>query len=209
MRISVTTVEQYRLYESKDFVTEEELQASIKGEFKGNALTRNGSAFHSILEAPEKFKVERGYSADGIFFPEDVVAPCLAVSAPGGVHEAKLTKVYELPGGPVTVVAKADKLFGSNVRERKTKWSTFNFDNYAEAYQWRFYMDIFQPASVTYDVFCLDDQRDGFVLKSIESFTLYPYPAVHQDCVELLTRFVDYVNMRGLGSYLERAGEGF
>lgn len=209
MRISVTTVEQFRLYETTDFVTEEKLQDSIKGVFVPTQFMRNGSAFHSILEAPEQFKVPRGYTADGIFFPEDVVAPCLAVSPPGGVHEAKLTKVYELRSGPVTVVAKADKLQGSEIIERKTKWSPFNFDNYADAYQWRFYMDIFQPSSVTYDVFCLDDQRNGFVLKSIESFTLYPYPAVHQDCVALLTRFVDYVNLRGLGSYLERAGEAF
>ena len=209
MRISVTTVEQFRLYQTADFVTEENLQASIRGEFKPTQFMRNGSAFHSILEAPERFKVERGYSADGIFFPDDVVAPCLAVSPPGGVHEAKAVKVYDLRTGPVTVVAKADKLLGLRITERKTKWSGFNFDNYADAYQWRFYCDIFRPASVTYDVFCLDEQRDGFVLKSIESFTLYPYPAVHQDCVELLTQFVDYVNMRGLGSYLERAGEAF
>jgi hypothetical protein len=99
----------------------------------------------------------------------------------------------------VDVVAKADHLYGAHLSEFKTTGSTFNFEKYADSCQWRFMVDIFAPLKVTYHVFLLDDHENGVAeLKGIESFNLYPYAALHQDCCELLEKFVSYVTAKGL-----------
>jgi len=33
--------------------------------------------------------------------------------------------------------------------------------------------------------------------------SVYPYPALHQDCCDLLTKFLGYVAARNLESYLQ------
>ena len=64
--------------------------------------------------------------------------------------------------------------------------------------------DIFQPARITYHVFCLyENAYNGVIeLRGIETFNLYPYPELHQDCCDLLGRFVEYVKAKGLDGML-------
>jgi len=56
---------------------------------------------------------------------------------------------------------------------------------------------------VTYHVFLLDDHGNGVVgLKGIESFNLYPYDDLHQDCAALVQQFASYVTAKGLDGLL-------
>lgn len=204
LRIATTKIETFRRYKTTDFVPEAELIASIKGEFEWREQMKWGDAFHRILENPDEHRVEGGYSCEGIHFKDATVAPCLEIFNRDGVFEVKHTKDYEIGGHAVTVVAKADQLHGARVIENKTKWSAFDFDVYQKSHQWRWYAVVFDAASVTYNVFLLHKDRKGeFVLNGIETFTLYPYPEIENDCVKLLTEFVDYVKLRGLEEYLQ------
>ena len=89
--------------------------------------------------------------------------------------------------------------------ETKTTTSSFDFDKYAGSCQWRFMVDAFGPAYVTYHVFCLaESTQNGVIsLRSVESFRLYPYPALHEDCVALVASFADYVTAKGLAPLLD------
>lgn len=204
LRISVTTLEQFRLYLKDTFVTEESLLASIRGEFKPTRPMLLGTAFHAILETPNECRRGDGtYTAEGIVFPADVVEPCLEVFDRSGVFEVKLPKVYHVDGREMTVVAKADQLVGRESVENKTKWSAFYIDNYMDSYQWRFYLDIFEASRVKYNVFCISENAGGFRLNSIEQFSMYPYPALQRDCYNLLRHFVEFVDAKQLGSYLQ------
>lgn len=208
MRISTTLIESFRLFLSADWMEEADLIKSIRGEFIQTKPMRMGTAFHSILEKPEAHVLALGdaYVCDGFTFPGEVVRPCLALIDHAGIFEVKATKLYRVPGlaEPVTVVAKVDQLLGSRVIENKTKWSAFEFDRYAESYQWRFYADIFEPSCVTYNVFCLDENAAGeIVFKSADTFNLFRYPGLAADCHELLARFVEFVRERGLERYLQ------
>ncbi len=64
--------------------------------------------------------------------------------------------------------------------------------------------DILQPSMVTYRVFCLDEEHGTGVitLGSIETMNLYPYPALHQDCCDVVEAFKDYVTRKGLDGLL-------
>lgn len=201
MRISCTTLESFRLFTSPDqeWMSEDEMLATIRGEFVPNAKVRLGKAFGQVLESPELYKVDGGYLSDGYQFSPEVMEPALSVFDRRGVFEAKATKQY----GPHTVVAKADQLLGGQLIENKTTLSTFTFDKYAESCQWRFMVDIFVPLVVTYNVFCLSESGSGEIsLRGIETFNLYPYDGLHADCCDLLTEFVGYVTAKGLDGLL-------
>lgn len=180
-------------------MSEQDLIDSIRGVWKPNPAVLLGSAFGKVLEDPDRFQVPGGYQCQGYSFDESTIAPALALIDRRGIFEAKGLKRY----GSCDVVAKADHLLGAHLSEFKTTGSTFAFDKYAESCQWRFMVDIFEPLSVTYHVFLLDDHENGVAeLRGIESFNLYPYAGLHDDCCALLGRFVDFATVKGLDGLL-------
>lgn len=192
-------------------MSEDNLLATIRGEFTPTPAVLLGQAFGAVLETPERYQVDGGYRClprggqSPYFFSNGLMSEPLALMDRSGVFEAKATKQY----GECTVVAKADQIVGARLVEHKTTLGTFDFDKYAQSYQWRFMTDIFEPVMITYHVFCLGEERDGTVtLRSTETFNLFPYAELHQDCCDLLDRFVSFVKLRGLDGLLrERQGQ--
>lgn len=201
MRISTTTLESFRLFmqPEQEWMTENDLAATIRGEFVPTPAVLLGSAYGKVLETPDAYRISDGYRCGEFTFDDAAVAPALAVIDRRGVFEAKAQRRY----GDCDVVAKADHLLGAHLSEFKTTLSTFNVEKYLDSYQWRYMVDIFAPAVVTYHVFCLGEDRDGtFTLRAVESFNLYPYPALHTDCCALLADFTAYVTAKGLDGVL-------
>ena len=206
LRISTTTLESFRLFmqPDQDWMSEDDMIATIKGEFTPTPAIKLGLAYGRILEAPDRFKVKGGYQCGDYGFAESTIAPALALIDRRGVFEAKATKEY----GDCVVVAKADHLLGSHLTEFKTTCSSFAIDKYLESCQWRFMVDLFEPSIVTYHVFCLDDHENGVAeLRSIESFNVYPYSALHADCADLVREFRSYVVAKGLDGLLRARQE--
>jgi hypothetical protein len=183
----------------QEWMTEQALIDTISGKFVPTPAVLLGSAFGKVLEDPDRYLVPGGYRCNGFAFDLKDVDPALALIDRRGVFEAKGVKSY----GPIDVVAKADHLFGAHLSEFKTTGSTFDFDKYADSCQWRFMADIFEPSIITYHVFELDDHGNGVAeLKVAHSFDLFPYAGLHQDCCQLLERFVGYVTAKGLDGLL-------
>lgn len=206
MRISATQLESFRLFmqPNQEWMSEDDLAATIRGEFVPNHKVNLGSAFGLVLETPDAYAVNGGYRVDvrcEVFeFGADVMEPCLALVDRRGVFEAKAVKSY----GPHDVASKADHCLGAHLSEFKTTLSTFDFDKYAQSCQWRFMSDAFQPTRITYRVFCLSEGTNGVIdLRSIESFDLYPYARLHEDCAGLVDEFVAYVTAKGLAGHLQ------
>jgi len=208
MRISATQLESFRLFLQPDqeWMSEADLLATLRGEFTPTPKMALGTAFGAVLEDPDRYAV-RGFTADqttayqcgGYTFSADMMAPALAMFDRRGVFEAKATKAY----GPHVVVAKADQLLGAQIIENKTTLSSFDFEKYANSYQWRFMADIFEPAFITYRVFLLAENDAGIPsLRGIEEFNLFPYADLHQDCCALLDTFVAYATAMGVADVL-------
>lgn len=184
---------------------EEELIASIKGEFKPSPRMLLGRALHEVIETPERYRTEDELyrHTTGYAFSPLMVDECRGYFNLSGLWEVKSTKGYVIGRDVVTVVAKVDQLDGAWIRENKVTLGTFDFDKYERSYQWRFYLDVFDAAWVDYTVFCVSESDGGVIdLRSVNQFRLYPYLDLHGDCVELLRQFVSYVDMRGLRQYL-------
>lgn len=206
MRVSCTTLESFRLFMQPDqeWMSEQSLLDTIQGRFIQTPAVLLGRAFGKVLEDPDKYLVPGGYRCGAHSFSLATIDPALALIDRRGVFEAKAVKTY----GPIDVVAKADHLLGSHLSEFKTTVSTFDFDKYAASCQWRFMTDIFEPSRITYHVFILDDHGNGVAdLKSIETFSLFPYAALHQDCCDLLAQFVDFVTVKDLDGILRARQE--
>lgn len=211
MRISTTTIESFRLFlqPDNDWMTEAELEATIRGRFTGNHKVWLGLAFGAVLEHPGRYRVPGGYRVANLRgcgetfeLGDEVMGPALAlIDRDRTVFEAKGLKAYR----GHDVVAKADQMSGLRIVETKTTLSSFDFDKYAASCQWRFTLDIFGAASVTYQVACLSEsEQNGVIsLRGIETFTLYPYPALRADLDALVGSFEDYVTARGLRSVLD------
>jgi hypothetical protein len=211
VRIGTTTLESFRLWSDPEqaWMPEEDILATIRGEFRSNAKMLLGQAFGRCLEKPAKYLQGEVYRVPvrideqwtEYVFRASMMDRALQEFDRRGVFEVRGKKQY----GPVTVVSKADQILGTAIIENKAKIGTFDFDKYAESYQWRFELDTFEGAtSVTYKVFMLDEDDEGQLdLKSVESFSLYPYAGLHEDCRDLVRRFQEYVAARGLVSFLE------
>lgn len=214
MRISVTTIESYRLWAQpeQEWMKESELIDTIKGVFKPNAKMLVGLAFGRALEKPQKYLKEGRYrvpvkNAEGewvvYWFEEEELAPALESYDRQGVSEVKGTRRY----GDVTVVTKLDHIVGTQIKETKGKLSSsFSIERYQDSYQWRFELDLFPEARMlTYNVFMLEElDRPGEIgIKDCQTFNFFPYANLHADCADLVDDFVQYVEMRGLTEYLQ------
>lgn len=193
-RISTTQIESFRLYMTGDWMAEEELFASIRGQFVPNRAVQLGKAFDDVLNEPERYRAPEGFRANGIFLPLEMMHGPLRLFDRRGVFQVKSTKRY----GDAVVVAVADQLLGATLIENKTTCSNFDANKYERSYQWRFMCDVFDPREVVYHVFCLSDDEEGIGLKSTETIKFYPYPELHQDCIDAVGEFLDYCKARDL-----------
>lgn len=206
MRISATQLESYRLFMQPDqeWMSEAELHATIRGEFVPNHKVNLGSAFGKVLEDPDRYLVSGGFrvklNLEVFEFGLDVMMPCLDLIDRDGVFEAKAVQRYD----DCEVVSKADHLIGAHLSEFKTTLSSFDVTKYLDSYQWRFMADAFQPKRITYRVFCLEEATNGVIgLRSIESFNLFPYANLREDCAALVREFKAYCVARGLDGVLK------
>ena len=207
MRVSATTLESFRLWREpeQEWMTEEMLLDSILRRPVSSAPMALGKAFGQVIETPDAYRIQGGYACDGHWFSDDAMAPVLALYDRRGLFEVKGSKLY----GDVLVVAKADQLLGAQLIETKTT-KAFDFEKYADAYQWRLMVDIFQPMLVTYHVFPVevDDKSHHpqapivVEVKEPQTFNLFPYAEVHADCARLVADFRAYVVVKGLDGQL-------
>lgn len=205
MRVSVTTLESFRLFmePEQEWMTEADLIASIKGEFTPNRKVVIGLAFHSILEEPAFYRVSGGYLCGGFSFDEAEMAPMFGLIDRRGLSEVKTTGTLR----GVTLATRADHILGSQIHEYKSTVSTFNPDKYLASCQWRAMCHLFDASSVTYHVASLYDHDNGVIqLKGVDSMTVYPYPAMKDDLITLIDGFTDFVTARGLDGILREHG---
>jgi hypothetical protein len=218
MRVSTTMIESFRLFmqPDQDWMPESDLLDTIQGIFKPTPKMLLGQAFGRCLEKPAKYRREDSMgeyyavpvkNAEGrweeIVFSGAIMRPCLERFDRAGVFEVKTTRQY----GEVMVVAKVDQLLGLRIKETKAKLGQFDFDRYESSCQWRFYLDAFEAKVCDYNIFVLGDDEEALRLKSIESFSLYPYARMHDDCMELVGKFVDYVKAKELDGFLRKQQE--
>lgn len=204
LRVSATLLDGYRLWRDTDWKPEAELIASIKGEFVATPRMMLGRSGHCALEDRMPDHVSGGYhSCEGFRWSPETIAECRKSFRSGGVPEVKAEHVVKVGGHDVTVVVKCDRMIGTGVVEHKFSLSPFDFERYQSSFQWRIYYWIFKAAWFQYTVYSVKEGDDEILLTECHPFMLDRYTHLRDDCMDLLSEFVHYVDVRGLGSYLQ------
>lgn len=207
LRISVTTIEQYRRYIAEE-ITEEQLQQSIKGIFEPTRQMELGTAIDRIIENPAKYYIKKHnlYQYDNIEFEREMIDLIWSKINPNASWQVKTTKEFEIDGKIIEVVAKADQLDGEQVIENKTTWGAFDAMRYFESYQWRYYLLMFGLHTIKYNVFELSETKGGGIeLLGLHDFTFNSYNSIERDCRLLLAEFVKYIYERGLHENFQKS----
>lgn len=205
LRISVTTIERFRQLLTSENMTEAGFIKDIKRLSPKTRAMELGTAFHDILENlrtryDSKKKVFRSHN--GIEFDYTMIAKNIfPLIDYRGILETKQTKIYEVKGAEVLIVAKADHLLGNWVTDFKSTWWKFSYDDYSESLQWRFYLDIFGADLFRYLVFVLHDTETGIEFVESHDFYFTAYPNMIFDIHDILEQFVEFIYSRNLQQY--------
>lgn len=152
LRISVTTLEQFRKYIDSDIrkvwnratesfdeypmVTEEKLLDNITNPDYSTTSTDLGTAFHEILEEPHKawYRYEEQFgelkdflSENGTIFPYNIIDKVYELIDYNFPFEVKQTKIFLINDEEIELVAKIDQFEGLMVNEHKTKWGSITW----------------------------------------------------------------------------------
>lgn len=220
--VRVTQIEAFRKYLANgehDYyeITEQSVIDSITGKFKGNEYSRIGTAFHSIVENGEPHFADpaEGCVIDvddhGVMFNAKQLQVALNYRDEhlGAFHEVRRYKDY----GRAIVTGCADMIDGIEIRDIKTKYSTPSDKDYIASCQWRYYLDIFGADVFHFDLFMFEgykidkhgyDVRGLSLKRHFPPITCYRYPNIEADNIALLNAFMDWVESRGLTSYLNK-----
>ncbi|MFT3679817.1 MAG: hypothetical protein QM791_06140 [Ferruginibacter sp.] len=221
-RVSITTLEKFSRYmnEVSSFDTEESLIESIKGLFLGNDKTKFGSAYHKLLEGDVKVtgKGLQVTADNEIFvFALPVAKPALDYKKafPLMVQEMNLRHIYNTNHFPIQISGRLDGINGAHVRDAKCKFRTPDWREYMESCQWKFYLDILGLQNFYYDVFEIKGFTElpkgkPYIIKDVtviphEPLECISYPFMHEELVQLIDSFLEYVQMKGLLQYLKPA----
>lgn len=218
--IRVTQLETFRKYLANgeyDYyeITEQSVIDSISGKFKGNELTRIGTAFHSIVETgkPNYADPKEGCVIDvddhGVRFNAKQLQVALDYrnNFPGAFHEIRRYKDY----GRAIVTGCADIVDGVELRDIKTKFSTPSDKDYMDSCQWCYYLDIFEADVFHFDLFVFEGyklKKHGYDVRGLElkrytpPITCYRYPDMTRDNIALVNMFMDWAEQRGLTHFL-------
>lgn len=166
-------------------IPEQSVIDTITHAFKGDSLTRIGTAFHRICQyggdapaetaeagereftyygKPKREAVPAGrvLEVDGHRIVFDGLQAAEAVryhdSMPGAFHEVR--EYGEIEGYMITGCA--DVIDGTTVRDIKTKYSFgYSDSDYTDSMQWRLYLHLFGADVFRYDIFVFDGYNEA------------------------------------------------
>ncbi len=195
IRISTTTIEQFRKIFATEYVTEQSVADSIRGVFTPTWQMESGSAWGRALET-NTAKVG-AYT----FNPEAIQAAREHIGS--GLWEVKTTA--DLCGA--RIVAKVDHIWGNFIQDNKARFGQVDLSQYEQDLQWRFYLESFEVDEFRYNCFDLAEPKDGYIkMHGIESVRFWRYPGLRADCERWVREFLTWAGDRHLLRHLERTG---
>lgn len=178
--IRVTQLEKFRRFVSGEYEYEKEQDVidTITGDFKGNAYTYIGTAFHRIVDGNTE-NVQKAEAGERTFFyygkevSEPVprgrmfdidgnkvkldVSQCKVALDYRGEHPDAYHEIRKwVDFGNVVVTGCADMIDGMEIRDIKTKFSAPSDKDYINSCQWRYYLELFGADTFHFDLFVFE-----------------------------------------------------
>ena len=199
LKTRVSRLESFRRCVQTEYGNEAELIAAIQGKESPNWMMERGTEFHRLL-AGKKGKRDLRY----LFLASDVQSAGEYIGK--GLHEVTGRRIFDLGSESLEVRGTADWICGSVIQDAKTKTSSPDPRDYESSLQWRFYLAIHEADVFRYNLFYFTDpdERGWSRLQEVVSVNFWRYPSLEQDCREWCRRFLEWAEMHGLLSQLEK-----
>lgn len=220
-------------YDDKPWINETNVINTIKGLEFSNVKADYGSAGHAIIENPGKYRTTLvpdpnefntiasasdmipgdepvyGYRWKNFTFTDKQARPLLkhAAEHPLWCREVPLAKLYHTPNFDLILTGTTDCIEGTQLRDTKFKFSSFEVSDFMLSFQWRAYLDMVGLNTFVYDFFKVSgfdgiEDCDRAVISEVESMTMFRYPEMQQDIQSTINEFASFVTFKGLTQYL-------
>jgi len=177
MRLSVTNLESFRYFKSREDSDVETLVADLAHVSPPNRKMLAGKALASFLEHAKQDTLDSA-TVDGWRFDFNLDA---SIPSPL-MREMKFEEVLQTKVGPVTLVGKCDGYEGVTVRDQKLT-EKFDPEKYVDSLQWRAYLAMLGAKQFVYDIFVgdIDEREDVVTVNEYHQMVFYAYPKMWAD----------------------------
>lgn len=202
LRVSTTDLDAWRYWKASESQDLAALLRRLRHQEPPGPAMLAGRALHGLLEAATGPQEVSAAAVDGVRFVFDCDA---AVELPA-LREVKAERTI----GDVTLVGKVDALI-----PRKRVWDfkltgRFDFEAYAEAFQWRAYLFLFDVPRFTYAVFVGEEEPSDAPdpsqplnpfsvtgspvvrIREFHSFDLWSYAGLEADVVSEVNSYAQF-----------------
>lgn len=186
----VSNVEAFRKFEQDEEADMGEFIGELQFGFESSAAMLAGTAFHKALEdAPTGITATSLMALGHTFTFRGDFEVRLPV-----IRELRASRTYMVDGEPIVISGQVDGIEGLRIDDHKTT-ARFDPDRYLTGYQWRLYLDIFGASVFRWNVFEMaeQDQPGHYEIFALHPLEQHRYPALHEDCSALVTRFARFV----------------
>jgi len=199
MKISVSTLDSFQYYLDNDKSQDDFIQELITR--RESRPMNIGIAFENILQQPENYFLYTHYEYKGIRFETEQINACLDyINSFKATWQVKMTKEYDTDYGLVTLSGKTDILHGLIIEDIKTT-ANYSYDKYANSWQWRCYLDMFDIDNFVYYIAEIKDGDEMVFIKDTHIIKLSGYDNMNNDIRTILNKFVQFILDNNLGKY--------
>lgn len=176
-RISVTALEPYRYWKASEDRPLSDFLADLRHEKPATPQMMAGRAFGKLFEYARDGEVLSIHTLDGWTFDFRELDGHIVWPA---TRELKVTRLFDTPSGPVTLVGQCDAVAGK-VRDLKLT-ERLDAEKYIDSWQWRAYLLMFGAREFVYDVFQGSyGPRNVVQITNYLSMSFYAYPEMERD----------------------------
>lgn len=203
LRVSTTSVEQFRRFMVYDYVQEPAMIANIRGiDFDKPWQMKAGKAFHTVLEKYDEIANAQEHAAllnvnpeteAPLFKPEGAINYQTYVQQGAYIFqrshvaqarekigqclwEVKGNRIFDTKYGPCNVIAKADNVYGLRVQDTKCKFGTKPDGSDWECdMQWRAYLLVHGAELFRYNAFTFKEPEEMHDTPGVFAMTMIDY----------------------------------
>lgn len=192
IRVSATNLEAYRRWMADDESDLEQIKNYLLKLTPPTEAMKAGTAFHKVLENAD-LGVLDSVQCDGFTFRFDLDCE---IALPE-TRELKIEKHITINNEHIVLVGVVDGLDSMSVTDHKLT-ARDDVELYTSSMQWRCYLDWFDRDKFIYNLFIkgyqpVNSDPNEIPIKSLTQVTFNRYPSMHNDVIEMIGDYVDFV----------------
>lgn len=199
IRVTATMLEAFRRYNTNEFMSFDDLLATLRGKVEPNAAMEFGTAVHALLEFRPKW--EGAMFMAGHEFDTDSIIRAHTWTDQDYLTEVTGHKVYEIDGDIVYLRCMADAVFGRKVVDYKITQSSISdtkLQGYQDSMQWKAYLEVFDADEFGYSVQQWKQRDSIWYLEDVQWVTCTRYEGLQYDVANAVKELYHFCKRLGI-----------